>query len=59
MTDVKIIDREKIEAAERRGYAEFINGGLLSDCPMENSQEKSAWWIGFNLSASIPHGVLL
>jgi len=49
----------KIEEAERRGYAAFINGKGLKDCPMENDEEKSAWVRGFNLSASTPHGVLL
>ena len=47
------------EAAKRRGYAAFINGLGLKDCPMESDEEKAAWVRGFNQSVSTPHGVLL
>jgi ribosome modulation factor len=49
----------EIQEAERRGYAAFINGRGLKDCPMENNEEKAAWVRGFNLSANTVHGVLL
>ena len=49
----------EVEAAERRGYAAFINGKGLKDCPIDNEDEKAAWVRGFNRSAATPYGGLL
>ena len=48
----------EIAAAERRGYASFINGRERDACPYPPGAERDGWLRGYDLSAASPHAVL-
>ena len=45
------------EAAERAGYAAYLNGRDREDCPEKDVRLKKSWLHGFDYSESIPHGI--
>ncbi len=47
-----------IEMAERRGWAAYINGRGLGQCPYPEGPEQDAWLRGYTRSALSPHAVL-
>ena len=49
----------EIAAAERRGYASYINGRERDACPYPPGAERDGWLRGYDLSAASPHAVLI
>jgi len=42
------------KAAEIRGYAAFVNGCGVMDCPYKDGDEAYAWFQGFMMSMNTP-----